>query len=265
MTQTEEKVVLYEVTDGIAICTLNRPDRLNAWTGQMQTEWFDALDLAAADPGVRVIVTTGAGRGFCAGADMALLQGIGDGSATTGGDERLLLHPTTIPKPVIAAINGAVAGIGFAAALMCDMRFAAKGAKFTSAFSRRGLIAEHGTSWTLPRLIGPARAMDVMLSARVFLAEEAHELGVVNQLFEPDELMDATLAYARDLAANCSPISMAVMKRQLWTDLARDLEPSLRDANRLMAESLTKPDFREGVASFVEKRAPDFAPVTQAP
>jgi len=215
---------------------------------------------------VRVIVVTGAGRGFCAGADMDVLQGIGSGraepSADTGGDpDWKPTHAMTLPKPVIAAVNGACAGLGFVLALACDIRFAAAGAKFTVAFSRRGLIGEHGMSWTLPRLVGQAVALDLMLSGRVFLAEEAKELGVVNQVFPAESLLDETLAYAHDLAVNVSPTSMAVMKRQVYTHPSMSVDDALAESNRLMAESLRRPDFKEGVASFVEKRPPDFAPL----
>jgi enoyl-CoA hydratase/carnithine racemase len=251
--------VLYEVKDRVAIITLNRPDRLNAWNGDIHQGYFTSLDRAAADPEVRVIVVTGAGRGWCAGADMDVLQGIQD--STSGAMSQPTwkhTHAMTIPKPVIAAINGACAGLGFVHALACDIRFAAEGAKFTSAFSRRGLIAEHGSSWTLPRLVGQAAALDIMLSGRVFLADEAKELGVVNKVFAPEALMDETLAYAADLVVNASPASMAAMKMQMYTHPMMPIDDALADANRLMNESFTRPDFKEGVASFIEKRPPDF-------
>lgn len=261
--------VLYEVRDRVAVVTLNRPDRLNAWNADIHQGYFESLDRAAADPNVRVIVVTGAGRGFCAGADMDVLQGIGSGATgdIDGGSEVERTtwrhtHAMTIPKPVIAAVNGACAGLGFVHALACDIRFAAAGAKFTVAFSRRGLIGEHGMSWTLPRLVGQAVALDLMLSGRVFLAEEAKELGVVNQVFSPESLLAETLAYADDVAANVSPTSMAVIKRQVYSHPTMPLDDALAESNQLMNESLRRPDFREGVASFVEKRPPDFAPYT---
>ncbi len=162
---------------------------------------------------------------------------------------------------MIAAINGACAGIGLVHAMMCDIRFAASGAKFTTAFARRGLIAEHGVSWVLPRLIGPAKAMDVLLSGRVFLAEEAEDLGMVNKVFAPEALVDETVAYAQDLAANSSPSSMAVMKRQVWKALTQSISEATSEADALMRQSLREADFKEGVASFVEKRPPAFNPV----
>jgi enoyl-CoA hydratase/carnithine racemase len=144
---------------------------------------------------------------------------------------------------------------------MCDIRFAAEGAKLTTAFARRGLVAEHGISWVLPRLIGPARALDLLLSGRVVLAEEAAQLGLVNRVVAPDRLLDEATTYARDLATNCAPSSMAEMKRQVYTDLGRGLGPALEEANELMVRSLLGEDFREGVASFVERREPRFAPL----
>jgi enoyl-CoA hydratase/carnithine racemase len=161
----------------------------------------------------------------------------------------------------VAAINGPCAGIGLVQALMCDVRFAAEGAKLTTAFARRGLVAEHGISWILPRLVGPARALDLLLSGRVVLAQEAAELGLVNRALAPELLLEKTLAYARDLAVNCSPASMATMKRQVYTALQQGLPEALADADRLMLESFTAPDFVEGVTSFIERRDPRFAPL----
>jgi len=258
--------VLYEVNDGVAVITFNRPDRLNAWNGDIHQGYFTALDTAAADPDVRVIVVTGAGRGWCAGADMDVLQGIqsdapSDAAGAMSRPTWNHTHAMTIPKPVIAAINGACAGLGFVHALACDIRFAAEGAKFTSAFSRRGLIAEHGCSWTLPRLVGQAVALDVLLSGRVFLAEEAKEMGIVNRVLAPESLIDETLAYARDMAVNASPASMAAIKMQVYSHPSMPIGDALADANRLMNESFGRPDFKEGVSSFVDKRPPAFPPL----
>jgi enoyl-CoA hydratase/carnithine racemase len=258
------EVVLFDVEDGVATLTLNRPERLNAWTAELGRAYFDRLDECAAREDVRAIVVTGAGRGFCAGADMKDLQSIGSGDldgARADQDPRPQTHALTVPKPVIAAINGACAGLGLVHALMCDIRFAAEGAKLTTAFARRGLVAEHGISWVLPRLIGPARALDLLLSGRVVLAEEAAQLGLVNRVVAPDRLLDEATTYARDLATNCAPSSMAEMKRQVYTDLGRGLGPALEEANELMVRSLLGEDFREGVASFVERREPRFAPL----
>lgn len=254
--------VLYEVRDRSALITFNRPERLNAWNSDVHKGYFDSLDRAAADSSVRAIVVTGAGRGFCAGADMDLLQGIGEGTGDEGGepDTRDATYAMSIPKPVIAAVNGACAGLGFVHAIACDVRFAASGAKFTVAFSRRGLIAEHGVSWTLPRLVGQSVALDLIMSGRVFLAEEAKELGVVNHVIPAESLLDEALAYANDLATNVSPTSMAIMKHQVYNHPLMSLSEAMAESNRFMHESLRRPDFKEGVASFVEKRTPNFAP-----
>lgn len=250
--------VLYDVESGVALITFNRPERNNAWSGALQSAYFDLLDRAGADPEVRAVVVTGAGRSFCPGADMAELA---DGTAARINDRRPIIHPLGLPKPLIAAINGGCAGIGLAQALTCDLRFAAVGARITSAFARRGLVAEHGTSWLLPRVVGAAVAADLLLSARVITAEEAHELGLVNRVLPPASLVEEALSYARDLAANCSPAAMAAIKRQLAQQWGQDAATALREANRLMAQSLEGPDHAEGVASFLEKRAPAFAPL----
>ncbi len=262
MTATASELVLRDVGDGVCVLTLNRPERMNAWTQPLEDRYFDLLAEADRDPETRVVVVTGAGRGFCPGFDMEALAALGDG----GGEgftapSRPQAFPLTIRKPIVAAINGACAGIGLVQALMCDVRFAARGAKLTTAFARRGLVAEHGISWLLPRLVGPSHALDLLLSGRVFLAEEAERLGVVNRALDREELLDHALAYARDLAANCSPASMAAMKAQVHRDLHRGLDEAVEDANRLMAESFGRPDFSEGVQSFVERRPPRFAPL----
>ena len=258
-------VVQKQVSDGIALLTLNRPDRLNAWTDEMERTYFDLLEECAATPDVRAIVVTGAGRGFCAGADMQALQELGENGANGAAAEHVARErrpqslPLTIPKPIVAALNGACAGIGLVQALMCDVRFAAEGAKLTTAFARRGLVAEHGISWMLPRLVGPARALDLLLSARVVLAEEALALGLVNRVLAPERLLEGALAYARELATSCSPASMAAIKRQVYLDLERGLVAATAEADELMLRSFAAPDFLEGVASFVERRDPRFA------
>lgn len=263
--QTQSQVVQMQVEDGVALLTLNRPDRLNAWTAEMEQAYFEMLEECAAAEQVRVIVVTGAGRGFCSGADMQELQAIGDGGLSASAeaqDRRPQTFPLSIPKPIIAAVNGACAGIGLVQALMCDLRFAAEGAKLTTAFARRGLVAEHGMSWMLPRLVGPARALDLLLSGRVVFAEEAYELGLVNRVLAPDRLLETTLDYAQELVVNCSPKSMATMKRQVYADLQHDLPDTLAEADRLMLESFAAPDFVEGVTSFIERRDPRFAPLS---
>ncbi len=268
MSDEREDVVLYDERDGVAIITLNRPERLNSWTGELGTAYFDALDRAAASAEVRAIVVTGAGRGFCSGADMDMLQGIGDRGGEREAAPRLRDerhdYALTIPKPVVAAINGACAGLGFVHAMMCDVRFAAEGAKFTSAFVRRGLIAEHGVSYMLHRVVGPSNALDILLSGRVFLAEEAKDMGVVSKVFPAEELLDEAIAYARQLGQYSAPWSMAQIKQQVWSQLDMGRTDALERSNAVMAESLRRPDFKEGVSSFVERRDPNFEPVTEA-
>ena len=266
--------ILYEVADPIATITLNRPAQLNAWTGHMDAELRHAMAAAETDKSVVAIVLTGAGRGFCSGADMGRLQGIAGGSreerppaelAADPGDPAAdpslrgrLSYLLSLRKPVIAAINGPCAGIGVPLALCCDLRFASERAIFTTAFARRGLIAEWGLSWLLPRLVGSAHAFDLILSARRVEAAEAGRIGLVNRVLPHDELLSAVRSYGEELAASCSPTSLRIMKRQIYTDLLRPLGDAMDDAIQLMHESLTRADFREGVSSFVEKRPPKF-------
>ncbi|HIF09199.1 MAG TPA: enoyl-CoA hydratase [Sneathiellales bacterium] len=269
--------IRYGVENGVATVTLHRPDNLNAWTRQMERDVRAAMTEATQDDAVRVVVLTGAGRGFCAGADMNLLAGVQSGdddqdararNAKPGPIECGLDLPEdfslrytyfpTVPKTVIAAINGPCAGLGLVMALYTDVRFAAESAVFTSAFARRGLIAEHGISWMLPRLVGQAAALDLMLSARKVRAPEALQMGLVNQVYPDEELMETVYSYAEDLANNVSPRSMAVMKRQLYTTPFQNLEQAVEDGNREMALSFDSEDFKEGVAHFIEKRQAKF-------
>lgn len=260
------EVVVLSVEDGVAVLTLNRPERLNAWTPELGSRYFDLLEECAADPEVRAIVVTGEGRGFCAGADMQDLQALGSGDidgAERRRDERPQSFPLTIPKPIIAAVNGPVAGIGLVLALMCDIRFVADEAKVTTAFARRGLVAEYGMAWIMPRLVGIARALDLLFSGRVILGGEAAQLGLANRSVPGDQVLDEAVGYARELATLSSPASMAAMKQQVYADFERGLSEATDEATRLMLESFERPDFAEGVASFVEKREPQFAPVSQ--
>jgi enoyl-CoA hydratase/carnithine racemase len=267
--------VIYEVKDRIATVTLNRPDKLNAWTRQMGVEVRQAMDEAARDEGVRVIILTGAGRGFCAGADMGLLSGISGAGALPQEVEAVIDQPPldpsarpdfrgpyayfpTLPKPTIAALNGATAGLGLVVALYCDVRMASDTAVFTTAFARRGLIAEHGISWMLPRLIGLPSALDLLLSARRIDAAEALRLGLVSRVTPAAELIDTARVYARELADLVSPRSMRVMKRQLWEAQFQTLAEATAVAEHEMLASFPSEDFKEGVAHFVEKRPPRF-------
>src|SRR5688572_9911590 len=258
-----DDVVLHEVRDdGVGILTLNRPERMNAWTGELETRYFQLLEDFDKSDDVRAIVVTGAGRGFCPGADMDLLQGLGGGGASlAAGDRKPVTFPLTVRKPLIGAINGACAGVGLVQALMFDVRFAAAGAKITFAFARRGLIAEYGSSWILPRLTGMSRAIDLMMSSRVFTSEEALDLGVVNYVVPKEDVLEKAVEYASDIAQNCSPTSIAVMKQQLYGHALLDVDTALAESNKLMRESLAREDFKEGVQSYVQKRPPAFPPL----
>jgi enoyl-CoA hydratase/carnithine racemase len=256
-----DDVVLQDRRGAVLVLTLNRPEKLNAWTMEMEGQYFGALAAAADDPDVRVIVVTGAGRGFCSGADMNQLQDIQAGGRPQSAVPRPMTFPTTIPKPIIGAINGVAAGLGFVQALLCDVRFAADTTRLTTAFSKRGLVAEHGSSWLLPRLVGPAVALELLYSGRMVDAAEALALGLVNRVCPADSLLDETVAYATDLAENCSPSSFAAMKWQIYRHAQTDLDTALTEANRLMVETFGRPDFKEGVSSFLEKRPPKFEPV----
>jgi enoyl-CoA hydratase/carnithine racemase len=270
---SELKVTRYDARDRVATLTLHRPERLNAWTGRMHAEYRSLLHRASADPAVRVIVVTGSGRGFCAGADSRALEGhverggydagLGEDVAMPGYGVRPefdadFAYQFGIPKPIIAAINGPAAGIGLVLACYCDLRFAARGAKLTTSHGRLGLPAEYGLSWLLPRLIGVTRAADLLLSSRVVLAEEAEELGLVNKVLAPDELLPHTYTYAGALAREIAPSSLAATKVQLYRDLHLDVASSVQDAGLRMTEMMKGADFAEGVAALTEKRPPDF-------
>lgn len=268
------ETVLYDVADRICTITLNRPDKLNAWTRRMHLDLKDAMHTAGADADIRVIILTGAGRGFCAGADMGGLQAIQAGGGSTdrstkaqpdlpGGSSLAEFRMNysyfpAIPKFIIAAINGPAAGLGFVIPLYADLRFAAESAVFTTAFAQRGLIAEHGVSWLLPRLVGLPAALDLLCSARKFRAPEALSLGLVNRVVADDKLMSESRAYARLLADTVSPRSVAVMKRQLWESNFQTLSEATVQANHEMELSFQTADFKEGVAHFLERRAARF-------
>lgn len=258
---TDDDLCLFDVSAGVCTLTLNNPERRNAWSVAMEQRYFDLLDRADTDAGVRVIVVTGSGTTFCPGADVQVLGKIADKGRMNLTGRRSQAFPRSIRKPMIAAINGACAGIGLGQALNCDVRFAARGARFTTAYARRGLPAEYGLSWLLPRLIGVENALDLLLSARVFDADEAKVLGLVSRVCDPATVLDEARAYARDLAANCSPRSMAAMRRQVYDDLSLDFDESMARAVAAMQEFTGDPDFAEGVASFAERRPPRFPPL----
>ena len=255
----EQDLCTYELRDGVAIVTLNRPERHNGMTGSLELAYYARLAQAAADREARVIVVTGAGRSFCPGADLAHRPGPGE--EPLPNTKVPSTFPQTIDKPLVAAINGACAGVGLVQALHCDVRFAATQAKFTTAFARRGLIAEYGIAWLLPPIVGLAAATDLLVSGRTFLADEALRLGLVSAVVDRDEVLDHAVAYAADLAANVSPASMATIRRQLRAYRSLDLAAAVADSDRLIRESTTGADFTEGVASFLEGRPPSFAPL----
>lgn len=263
-TQTTESaapVVLREQQGGVQLLTLNRPDRMNGWTPDLEAAYFDLLDAGDRDPGVRVFVVTGAGRAFCAGADLGRLRALSSGEQRVTARPRPKTHPLSIRKPIVAAINGACAGIGLLQALCCDVRIASREAKFTTALVRRGLIAEYGLSWILPRVVGLADSVELLLSGRVLLGDEAERLRLVHRAVAGDQVLRVALEYARDLAANCSPAAMAAIKWQSYRHVDGTLEEALRESEPLMHESVASGDFKEGVASFSERRAPKFAPL----
>lgn len=282
--------IQYSVNEHIACITLNRPDRLNAWTNQMASEVRHALHCGGDDQDVRVIILTGAGRGFCAGADMAELKSVSSEtvampestdnaessvSVLTGTPTEAELDPgnkfnarpdfrkrynylMAIPKPIIAAVNGPAAGLGMIISLYCDLRFASETARFSTAFSRRGLIAEHGISWILPRLVGISNALDLLYSARLIDAEEAYKMGLVNKIFPEKTFMESVVAYAKILASEVSPRSMNIMKKQVYEAQFQTFDEASARADEELLESLNSSDFKEGVAHFVEKRQPRF-------
>lgn len=271
--------ILYDVSQRVATITLNRPAKLNAWTMTMEKEVQRAMRAADEDDQVRVIILTGAGRGFCAGADMANLDGLANASDHSAklkqimgehlaGTPREGVRPDfqktysympAVGKPIIGAINGAAAGLGMVISLYCDLRIASDQARFSTAFAKRGLIAEHGISWLLPRIVGIANALDLLYSARLIDAAEALRMGLVSRVIPHEQFAAEVRKYALDLATSASPRSMRVMKRQVYNALFQTLGEAIDVANQEMVKSFTCEDFKEGVAHFLEKRAPAFS------
>lgn len=269
----ELKATAYAVEDRIATITLNRPHRLNAWTGRMHTEYRWCVEQAEENSEVRAIVVTGAGRGFCAGADSLALEGHVEKGGYDSGITTELANPGYgvrpefdtnfafhfgLTKPVIAAINGPAAGVGLVLACYADIRFGVPGAKLTTAHGKLGLPAEFGLSWLLPRLIGLSRAQELLLTSRVFLTEEAHQLGLIHQLVEPEQLMPCVYQYARQFTQTLAPSSLRVTRQQVYTDLHRDVGSAVVESEILLNQMTTTLDYREGVKALLEKREPNF-------
>ena len=266
----------YRIAERVATITLNRPDKLNAWTAIMEREARSAMEEAERDENVRVIVLTGAGRGFCAGADMSLLSAVAEkgldaarlAQATqhTGGNseaaradfQKKYSYFPALTKPVIAAINGPAVGLGLVIALYCDLRLASDAARFGTAFAKRGLIAEYGMAWMLPRLVGHANALELLFTARMIDAAEALRMGLVNQVYPQEAFPDKVREFAANLASNVSPRSLRVIKRQVYDAMFQTLAEAFESSEREMAASLACDDFKEGVAHFIGKRAPVF-------
>ena len=264
------KTTELEIADGIAILRLNRPHRMNAWTGRMHTEYRWCLQQLDDDPTVRVIIVTGAGRGFCVGGDAEALAGhVRKGGYDSGTPEQLaqpgygvavqfeasFAYQFGLNKPVLAAMNGPAAGVGLALACFADLRFAAAGARFTTAHGKLNLPAEYGLSWLLPRMIGLTRANELLLSSRVFTAEEALDMGLVNEVHPADEVLAATREYARNLITTVSPNSLRQTRWQVYRDLHRDVASAVADSESLINDMMREADYAEGVAAFLEKRS----------
>lgn len=256
-----QPLVLSEVSDGVELLTLNRPERHNSWTVALEAELFDRLAHAERDPEVRAIVVTGADKSFCPGLDMQMLSDVARGATMKPHLRTPITYPRSIAKPIIAAINGACAGLGLVFALQCDLRFASAEAKLATSFVQRGIMAEHGIAWALTRLCGPSTALDLLLSGRVVLGREAADLRLVDRVHEPDEVLPAAMEYARTLARSSSPLAMGVIKRQVYQALESTHEEARVLALRhWLGHVRDHGDFKEGVASFREKRPPAFVP-----
>lgn len=270
----ELKATAYDVRGEIATITLNRPHRGNAWTGRMHTEYRYLLAEAESDAGVRAIIVTGAGERFCVGGDSKALDGHSKSGGydagtpvdlVTPGDESFapfredFAYHFALSKPVIAAVNGAAAGVGLVLACFADVRFAVPGAKLTTAHGPLNLPAEYGLSWLLPRLIGGSRAMELLISSRKFLTDEAHEIGLVHRLVASEALISETRAYVADMIARVSPEALKQSKRQTYLDFHRDVGASVREANDLLSAMVKQDDYKEAISAFLEKRPANWA------
>ncbi len=269
------QTIRYHRDNNVGVLTLTRPKQYNAWTGQMNLEVKHAIEVAENDTEVVGIVITGEGKAFCAGADMADLMAIsgqGEKAEQTGpkfdadpGDDSMpavyrktFSYLASVQKPIIAAVNGAVAGMALPFILFADLRFFSKSGFVMSAFPQRGLVAEYGTSWILPRIVGVDKAFDILYTSRKIYGEEAHSLGLATKVFEDGDLVQESINYIQFLADNCAPSSLKQIKGQVYRDLFREPEEALDEATRLMLESFSGEDMKEGVAAFMQKRKPKF-------
>jgi enoyl-CoA hydratase/carnithine racemase len=258
--------ILFETNGHVALIRLNRPETLNALTLPMLGTIRKHVAAAESDPRVTAIVFTGAGRGFCSGLDaQALIASTRAGSASqpAGGPELpgLFSYLMDVRKPVISAVNGVAAGGGFVLAMMSDLRFGSEAASFTTIFSKRGLIAEHGTSWLLPKLVGASRALDLLWSSRRVAADEACRIGLLDRVVPANELLSSVTDYVEQLAETISPNSIAVMKAQVYRHLGEAVRPALVDSAQLTRASLDHPDAKEGARALVERRPAKFRPL----
>ena len=274
----ELKNTEYDVDDqGLATIWLNRPHRMNAWTGRLHTEYRHLLKKANDDATVRAIIVTGRGKGFCVGGDSQALSGHADRGAYDPGISTDIAKPGYgtdpnfdasfayhfgLDKPVIAAMNGPAAGVGLALACFADLRFAVPNVKFTTAHGKLNLPAEYGLSWMLPKIVGLGRANDLLLTSRVFTSDEAFTLGFVNQIFKPETLLEQTREYAHQLIASVSPNSLRQTRWQIYRDLHRDVGSAVIESERLIEDMAKEEDFKEGIAALVEKRPPRWPSVT---
>jgi enoyl-CoA hydratase/carnithine racemase len=256
--------LLYEVKDGVATLTLNRPDRLNALGGTLRDDLHDAITRSSADPEVRVMVITGAGKGFCAGGDVKAMNEAKEGQRErpllekiAPGRDRTLLAMRDAPQPIIAAVNGAAAGAGMNLALGCDVRIASSAAKFSQAFVKRGLHPDWGGTYFLPRVVGMARAAELIFTGEVIDAAEALRLGIVSRVVGPEELMPTVGALARRIAAG-PPVAIRLAKHSLYANADRDLRSALEGETAAQNICFDTEDAREGIRAFIEKRAPQF-------
>lgn len=269
----ELKATTYEVDDGVAVITLSRPHRANAWTGRMHTEYRWLIEKAEDDAEVGAIVVTGEGKTFCVGGDSQALDGHAERGSYDPGTPVELANPgygvsddfdadfafqMALNTPIIVAMNGSAAGVGLAVVLFADIRFGAATAKISTAHGKLGLAAEYGMSWMLPRLIGVTRAADLLLSSRKAVVSELADWGIFNDVLPADEVLSAAMTYARMLVDEVSPASIASTKRQMWLDQHRGAGAAVRDSNRRLNQMMADPEYREGVSALIAGRRPGF-------